>query len=143
MEVDPAVAYSTTTDRAAASEQLITNIILPGLRGVKPNRIQGGWISFCPLEHRKRTAPAAIWVNDEGWISVYCFDCRRNEELREALVVPHLRNRPLPPAPPDQPAPPPRQRPRADLPARIWADTEAIPKDAGHSVRHWFANRNL
>ena len=71
------MAYSTTTERAAASEQLIINAILPGLRGVKPNRIKGGWNFFCPLEHRKKTAPAAIWVNDEGWISVHCFDCRR------------------------------------------------------------------
>ena len=143
LEVDPAVAYSTTTDRAAASEQLIINAILPGLRGVKPNRIRGGWSFFCPLEHRKKTAPAAIWVNDDGWISVHCFDCRRNEELREALVVPHLRNRPLPPAAPRPPAPPPRRETRNDLPARIWAETEAIPNDASHPGRRWFANRNL
>ena len=98
MEVDLAVAYSTTTERAAASEQLIINVILPGLRGVKDNRVRGGWSFFCPLEHRKKNAPAAIWVNDEGWISVLCFDCRRNDELRELPVVtPHLRNRPSPP----------------------------------------------
>ena len=33
-------------------------------------------------------APAAMWVNDEGWVSVHCFDCRRNDELREVPVVP-------------------------------------------------------
>ena len=82
------MAYSTTTERAAASEQLIISVILPGLRGVKANRIRGGWSFFCPLEHRKKDAPAAIWVNDEGWISVHCFDCRRNDELREVLVGP-------------------------------------------------------
>ena len=98
------MAYSTTTDRAAASEQLIINAILPGLRGVKDNRIRGGWSFFCPLEHRKKDAPAAIWVNDEGWISVHCFDCRRNDELRDVLVVPHLRNRPSPPVAQRQPS---------------------------------------
>ena len=137
------MAYSTTTERAAASEQLIINAILPGLRGVKANRIRGGWSFFCPLEHRKKDAPAAIWVNDEGWISVHCFDCRRNDELREVLVVPHLRNRPSPPVAPRPPSPPSRRPPRNDLPTRIWADTEAIPKDAVHPARRWFANRNL
>ena len=137
------MAYSTTTERAAASEQLIINAILPGLRGVKDNRIRGGWSFFCPLEHRKKTAPAAIWVNEEGWISVHCFDCRRNDELREVLVVPHLRNQPSPPASPSQSAPPPRRQPRTDLPVRIWADTVAIPNDAGHAARRWFTNRNL
>ena len=61
-EVDPAVTYSTTTDRADTSEQLI---------------------------------------------SVHCLDRRHNDQLREVLVVPHLRNRALPPAPPPQPAPTP------------------------------------
>ena len=136
------MTYS-TTERAAASERLIIDAILPGLHGVKPNRARGGWSFFCPLEHRKKTAPAAIWVNDEGWISVHCFDCRRNDELREALVVPHLRNRPSPPVAPPQPSPPPRRQPRTELPVRIWVDTEAIPKDAFHPARRWFANRNL
>lgn len=62
------------------------------MRGAEDNRIRGGWSFFCPLEHRKKNASAAIWVNDEGWISVHCFDCRRNEELREVLVIPHLHN---------------------------------------------------
>ena len=137
------MAHSSTTERAAASEQLIIDAILPSLRGVKENRARGGWSFFCPLEHRKQNAPAAIWVTDEGWISVHCFDCRRNEELREALVDPHLRNRPLPPAPPHQPASPPSRQPRNDFPARIWADTEAIPKDVVHPARRWFTNRNL
>ena len=79
------VAYSSTTERAAVSEHLIINAILPGLRGVTPNRPKGGWSFFCPLNHRKKNAPAVIWVNDEGWISVHCCDCRRNDELREAL----------------------------------------------------------
>ena len=48
------MTYSTTTDRAATSEQLI---------------------------------------------SVHCLDCRHNDQFREVLVVPHLRNRDLPPAP--------------------------------------------
>ena len=137
------MAYSTTTERAAASEQLIINAILPGLRGVKHNRSRGGWSFFCPLEHRKKNAPAAIWVNDEGWISVHCFDCRRNDELREVLVVPHLRNQPSPPATPRQPAPPPRRQTQTDLPARVWTETVAIPNDAGHPARRWFTNRNL
>ena len=137
------MVYSTTTDRAATSKQLIINDILPTLRGVKANRVRGGWSFFCPLEHRKKNAPAAIWVNDEGWIAVHCFDCRRNDELRETLVVPHLRDRPLPSAAPRHPAPPPRRQPRNELPARIWAETEAIPDDAGHPARRWFANRNL
>ena len=137
------MAYSNTTERAAASEQLIINAILPGLRGVKANRIRGGWSFFCPLEHRKKNAPAAIWVNDEGWISVHCFDCRRNDELRETLVVPHLRNRPALPAARRQPETAPRQQPRTDLPARIWAETAAIPADSSHPARRWFANRNL
>ena len=142
-EVDPAVAYSTTTDRAATSEQLIVNDILPTLRGVKDNRVRGGWSFFCPLEHRKKNAPAVIWVNDEGWISVHCFDCRRNDELRAVLVVPHLHNRPLPSAAPRQPTHPPRQQAQTDLPTRIWAQTETIPNDAGHPARRWFANRHL
>lgn len=137
------MAYSTITDRAAASEHLIINAILPELRGVKPNSIKGGWSFFCPLEHRKKNAPAAIWVNDEGWVTVHCFDCRRDAELRQTLVVPHLRNRPSTPAAPRQPAPPPRRQPRNDLHARIWAETENIPNDAGHPARRWLANRNL
>ena len=137
------MAYSTTTERAAASEQLIINAILPGLRGVKANRVQRGWSFFCPLEHRKKNAPAAIWVNDEGWISVHCFDCRRNDQLREVLVVPHLRNRASPPVAPRQSAPSPTRQPRNDLPARIWSETETILNDAGHPARRWFANRNL
>ena len=140
------MAYSTIADRAAASEQLIVNAILPDLRGVKPNRSRNGWSFFCPLDHRKKNAPAAIWVNDDGWISVHCFDCRRNDELRETLVTPHLRNRPSPPPPPVasyQPAHPPRRQQRNDLPARIWAETEAIPHSADHPARRWLANRNL
>ena len=136
-------AYSTITERASASEQLVVNAILPGLHGVKPNRSQRGWSFFCPLEHRKKQAPAAIWVNDEGWISVHCFDCRRNDELREVLVTPHLRNRPLPPLAPRQSATPPRPQSSNDYPARIWAETAAIPNDAAHPARGWFANRNL
>ena len=137
------MVYSTTTERVAASEQLIINAILPGLRGVKANRARGGWSFLCPLDHRKKSAPAAIWVNDDGWISVHCFDCRRNEDLREALVVPHLRDRPLPPPVPRQSTPAPRQQPRTDYPVRIWAETQAIPHDADHPARRWFANRNL
>ena len=49
------MTYSTTTDRAATSEQLT---------------------------------------------SVHCLDCRHNDQLSEVLVVPHQRNRALPPAPP-------------------------------------------
>ncbi len=59
------MTYSTIADRAAASEQLIVNAILPNLRGVKSNRSKTGWNFFCPLEHRKKNAPAAIWVNGE------------------------------------------------------------------------------
>ena len=29
------------------------------------------------------------------------------------------------------------------MPARIWAETEPIPNDAGHPARRWLANRNL
>ena len=137
------MAYSTIADRAAASEQLIVNAILPGLRGVKQSRSQRGWNFFCPLEHRKKNAAAAIWVNDEGWISVHCFDCRRNDELRETLVAPHLRNRPLPPPAPRQPVVPPRPQPRTDYPVRIWSETAAIPHAVDHPARRWLANRNL
>ena len=42
----------------------------PGLRGVKANRSRSGWSFCCPLEHRKKSAPAVIWVNDEVWVSV-------------------------------------------------------------------------
>ena len=137
------MAYSNTAERAVASEQLIVNAILPGLRGVKPNRSKSGWSFFCPLEHRKKSAPAAIWVNDDGWISVHCFDCRRNDELRETLVAPHLRNRPLPPPVPRQPVPPPRPEPRTDYPVRVWSETTAIPHEIGHPARRWLANRHL
>ena len=137
------MAHHTTTERAAASEQLITHHILPGLRGVKPNRAKGGWDYFCPLEHRKQNAPATIWVNEQGWISVHCFDCHRDAELRQTLVVPHLRDRPTPPTTPLQPAPPRRPQPRNDLPPKIWADTDEIPFDARHPARRWLSNRNL
>ena len=138
------MAYSSTTERAAVSEHLIINAILPGLRGVKPNRPKGGWSFFCPLDRRKQNAPAAIWVNDDGWISVHCFDCRRNDELRELLVAPHLRQRStLPPAAPRQSPAPPRIQPRTDYPVRIWTETTAIPADAGHPARRWLAQRNL
>ena len=136
-------AYSTITERADASERLIINAILPSLSGVKPNRSKDGWAFFCPLDHRKKNAPAAIWVNAEGWISVHCFDCRRNDELREALVAPHLRNRPLPPPAPRQSATPSRPQSSNDYPARIWAETATIPNDAAHPARRWFAKRNL
>ena len=138
------MAYSSTTERSAASEQLIVSAILPGLRGVKSNRSKDGWSFFCPLDHRKKNAPAAIWVNDDGWISVHCFDCRRNDELRELLVAPHLRHRSaLPPAVPLQSAAPPGPQSRTDYPIRIWAETTAIPADAGHPARRWLAHRNL
>ena len=118
--------------------------ILPGLRGVKDNRIRGGWSFFCPLEHRKKNAPAAIWVNDEGWISVHCFDCRRNEELRRVLVAPHLRSRPTAPLVTTRPSGSlGRPRQQNDLPARIWAEAQAIPADLGHPARRWFARRSL
>ena len=136
-------AYSTITERADASERLIINAILPSLSGVKPNRSQDGWGFFCPLDHRKKSAPAVIWVNDEGWISVHCFDCRRNEELREALVAPHLRNRSTPPPAPRSPARTSRAQPQSDYPARIWAETIPIPYDVAHPGRRWFINRNL
>ena len=136
-------AYSTITKRADASERLIINAILPSLSGVKPNRSQDGWAFFCPLDHRKKNAPAAIWVNDDGWIRVHCFDCRRNDELRKVLVAPHLRNQPLPPPVPRQSTGPPRPPPSNDYPLRIWAETTAIPTDAKHPARRWFANRNL
>ena len=137
------MVYSNTSERAAASERLIVDDILPGLRGVKPNRSRGGWSFSCPLDHRKKNAPAVIWVTDDGWISVHCFDCRRNDELREALVAPHLRSRPLPHPAPHQPVPPPRPQPQTGYPVRIWAETQAIPFDVGHPARRWFANRNL
>ncbi len=127
-----------------SDRELIVTAILPGLRGVKSNQSKDGWSFFCPLDHRKKNAPAAIWVNDDGWISVHCFDCRRNDELRELLVAPHLRHRSaLPPAVPRQSAAPPGPQPRTDYPIRIWAETTAIPADAGHPARRWLAHRNL
>ena len=137
------MTHSSTTERAAASEHLIVNAILPGLRGVRPNRSQSGWSFFCPLEHRKKSAPAVIWVNEDGWISVHCFDCRRNDELREVLVAPHLRDRSLPPLAPRQSTAPPRPQRRSDYPVRIWAETTTVPANADHPARRWFAHRNL
>ena len=140
----PAVTYSTIAERAAASQQLIVGSILPDLSGVKPNRSKSGWSFFCPLEHRKKNAPAAIWVNDEGWIVVHCFDCRRNDELRERLVTPHLHGRSSPaPRPTVTATSNPRPQSQPSYPAMIWADTTAIPNDPAHSARRWFANRNL
>ena len=135
--------YHTTAQRAAASEQLITHAILPGLTGVKTNSAKGGWSFHCPLEHRKKNAPAAIWVNEEGWISVHCFDCRRDAELRQTLVVPHLRDLPQSVPPPRAPASPPSRREQSDLPDRIWKETVPIPSDQFHPARRWLANRNL
>ena len=137
------MAYSNTTERAAASEQLIINDILPCLRGVKPNRSKDGWSFFCPLDHRKKNAPAVIWVNDEGWISVHCFDCHRNAELREAVVAPHLRNRSVSPPPPSRAAPTPRPKPRNDYPISVWGTTTAIPANPEHPARRWLADRHL
>jgi hypothetical protein len=137
------MAYSTITERTAVSERLIIDAILPSLHGVKPNRSQRGWSFFCPLDHRKKNAAAAIWVNDEGWISVHCFDCRRNDELRKVLVDPHLRDKTLPPAVARQPVAAAPQQSRTSYPVRIWADTTAIPADPRHPSRRWFANRNL
>ena len=132
-------------ERAAESEQLILDAILPTLRGVKPNRAKGGWSFHCPLEHRKQNAPAVIWVNEEGWISVHCFDCQRDADLREALVKPTLRHQPKlpPPSAPRRPSVPPHRQFPADYPASIWSATEAIPTDAAHPARRWFANRHL
>ena len=135
--------YHTTAQRAAASEQLIAHAILPGLTGVRPNRIKGGWSFHCPLEHRKKNAPAAIWVNADGWISVHCFDCRRDAELRQALVAPHLRSLTNYTPPPRAPAPPQRPKAQSNLPDRIWATTVPIPSDPLHPARRWLANRNL
>ena len=143
MEVDPVVKYISIVERAAASERLIVDSILPGLHGVRPSRSKGGWSFFCPLEHRKQNAPAAIWVNDEGWIGVHCFDCRRNDELREALVTPHLQGRPLPAgARPHLPALS-RAVPSPDYAVEVWSGTAAIPRDCAHPARRWLAARNL
>lgn len=150
-EVDPVVAHSIVQERAAASQRLIVDRILPGLTGVGPNRSKGGWSFFCPLAHRKKNAPAVIWVNDEGWISVHCFDCRRNDELRDTLVTPHLQGQSRPVStPPPRPAvaeSDPAVQPRAGLTpgnaVEVWTETVAIPRDGDHPARRWFANRNL
>lgn len=138
------MVYSSIAERAAASERLIVDRILPMLSGVRPNRSKGGWSFFCPLEHRKKNAPAAIWVNDEGWIGIHCFDCRRNDELRQALVTPHLRgdSRPATVARPSISASP-RAVPAPDYAVRVWAEATAIPRDCAHPARRWLANRNL
>ena len=129
------MAYFSTTERAATSEQLIVNAILPGLHGVKPNRGRDGWSFYCPLDHRKQNAPAAIWVNDDGWISIHCFDCRRNDELRELLVAPHLRHRSaLPPAAVRQSPAPPRHSSHA-LTIRSGSGRKQRPSPSTPSIR--------
>ncbi len=143
-EVWAAVSSSTIQERATESQHLVVHHVLPGLRGVKQGRNSTHWTFFCPLAHRKKDPAAAIWIDDEGWISVHCFDCQRNAELREAVVVPSLqgrqqRDRLLEPS-----KPPAFQQPRsrANPSVAIWPRCSSIPLGE-HPARAWFASRNL
>lgn len=138
------MSSSTTRERAAESERLIVNDILPHLRGVRQGSARTHWTFYCPLNHRKKNASAAIWVDEEGWISVHCFDCQRNLELRDALVSPAVRGRKLDTAPrfPGNPKPEAQQRTRDNPAPIIWSKTESIAV-GDNPARRWFQQRNL
>lgn len=139
------MSSSSTRDRATESELLIVNNILPHQRGVRQGRARTHWTFYCPLNHRKKDASAAIWVNEDGWISVHCFDCQRNSELREAVVSPALRGR-RPAEPVRRPArkatPETQQRIRNNPAPVIWGKTKPI-LDRDNPARRWFQQRNL
>ena len=134
----------TTQDRAAESERLIVERILPHLNGVKQGRAANHWTFYCPLSHRKKNASAAIWVDDDGWIGVHCFDCHRNSDLRTELVTPALIDRsPELPRLPSSTLVPQSPRPqRADPALHTWGRTESIPR-GDHPARRWCSQRNL
>lgn len=138
------MSSSTIQDRAAESQDLISNHILPLLRGVKQGRSPTEWTFYCPLAHRKKNAAAAIWVDKDGWIRVHCFDCQRNSELRNAVVTPALKSRSQGPIRSDLPRTPPpqRERPRFNPAPGIWGNTEPITAGR-HPGRLWFNHRNL
>lgn len=140
-EVGPAVSSLSIQDRAAESERLIIDRILPHLSGVKQSRGRNHWAFYCPLGHRKKNASAAIWVNEAGWVSVHCFDCQRNADLRDAIVTPALAGRDFSPTGP--PSTSHLREPSRAVPAEItWKNAEPIPR-CDHPARRWFQHRNL
>ena len=138
------MSSSTIQERATESQHVVVHYILPRLQGVKQGRNSTDWTFFCPLAHRKKDPAAAIWIDSEGWIRVHCFDCQRNAELREVVVVPALQgrlHRDWLPEPAKQPAFQ-QLRPRSNLAADIWSRCSAIPLRE-HPAREWFSRRNL
>ena len=71
------------TDRAALDSALseLDGVVQKGMDRFRFN---------CPLEHRKKDAIAEIWLDDKGKIGGCCHDCRRNAELWNAVVRPHI-----------------------------------------------------
>ena len=131
------------SERSGVSRSVIVERILPSLNGVREQRSRSGWSFFCPLAHRKRDASAVIWVDGDGWIRVHCFDCRRDDELRDELVVPHFRGSP-PYVPLSAPPAVPRSlSPSSGLPQRLWSRCEPIPLDRRHPARRWLSRRSL
>ena len=65
----------------------ILQTILPSLDGVT-NKGTDRYGFYCPLGHRKRDAPAEIWIDDKRKIAVCCYDCGRDRDLWEEVVLP-------------------------------------------------------
>jgi len=138
------VSTASSQDRANQSLNLIISSILPELQGVRPGRSSREWTFYCPLEHRKRNPSAVIWVDEEGWISAHCFDCKRHDELREALIAPairhgyrwQLRTRPVPVGEQERPD----REGKTTLNA--WRRSEPIPS-GDHPARRWLGHRLL
>ena len=139
-----AVSSASSQDRANQSLGLIVNSILPHLRGVRPGRRSTEWTFHCPLEHRKSNASAVIWLDEEGWISVHCFDCKRQDELREAIISPAIRHgNPWN----SQTMPNPaglhnRTKHQDTATLKTWERSHPIPS-GDHPTRRWMQHRNL
>ena len=67
----------------------ILQTILPSLDGVT-NKGTDRYGFYCPLGHRKRDAPAEIWIDKEGKVACCCYDCKRDTDLWQLIVSPHL-----------------------------------------------------
>ena len=138
------MSSASSKDRANQSLDLIVSTILPKLRGVKPGRNSTEWSFYCTLEHRKRNPSAVIWVDDEGWIRVHCYDCQRHAELREAVIAPAIRNgyqwEPRTMASPAQKQDRPDRESAATL--NSWQRSEPIPL-GDHPARRWTMHRLL
>ena len=138
------MSSASSRDRANQSLDLIVNSILPELQGVRSGRSSTEWTFYCPLEHRKRNASAVIWLDDEGWISVHCFDCKRQDELREAIISPAVRHG-YPRKSRTMPKPARLQdRPKRQETATLntWERSDPIPS-GDHPTRRWMQHRNL